>query len=367
MSEDYSTKDYSDYLKEIENRISNKNETTAKKTVAEKPKKKRRIFLVLRVHLFRLLAVVLALAVVLTVVFSLKSCNKSEKKEETKSVVAPKAVKIKEKEPNFPKYTDKSIEIQEGIDSSAVLFMDAQSYEVIAYRNADSRMFPASTTKVMTLLVAKENIKDLNDTFTMTYQITDPLYNAGATVAGFSSSEVLTMDDLFYGTILPSGGDGAIGLATKISGGEKEFADLMNKKAEKLGLKNTNFVNCTGLFDANHYSTAEDMAVILSSAIKNDYCKKVLSTQKYVTSKTDKHPEGLPLENTLFKYMYGTEPKGGATIVGGKTGFVNESGYCILSFGTGVSGKTYICVTLKGSSRWPAVYDQINLYSKYAK
>ncbi|MGN0493865.1 MAG: hypothetical protein ACI4F7_09480, partial [Acutalibacteraceae bacterium] len=109
-----------------------------------------------------------------------------------------------------------------------------------------------------------------------------------------------------------------------------------------------------------------DMAIILETALKNPICKKVISTYQYTTSKTEQHPNGIPLSATLFEYMYGTEPET-ATILGGKTGFVNESGYCIATYGTNnTTGNEYIAVTLKNSSRWPAFYGQIDLYKQFA-
>ena len=201
---------------------------------------------------------------------------------------------------------------------------------------------------------------------TMTLDITDPLYVAEASVAGFLNGEVISMTDLLYGLILPSGADAAVALTQKISGGETEFVKLMNAKAKELGLKDTRFANATGLFDKEQYTTAYDMAIILETALKNPICKKVISTYQYTTSKTEQHPEGIPLSATLFEYMYGTEPET-ATILGGKTGFVNESGYCIASYGTNnTTGNEYIVVTLKNSSRWPAFHGQIDLYKQFA-
>ena len=219
----------------------------------------------------------------------------------------------------------------------------------------------------MTLLCAVENIEDVNDTFTMTYEITDPLYVSDASVAGFLNNEKVTMTDLLYGMILPSGADAAIGLAVKIAGSEEAFVKLMNDKVKELGLENTNFTNVSGLYDQNNYSTAYDMAIILDCAMENELCRKVLSTYQYTTQKTPQNPEGILLQSTLFSYMYGTEPET-ATVLGGKTGFVNESGYCIASFGENKSQtEEYIVITMGNSSKWPAFYGQIDLYKKFAK
>ncbi len=174
------------------------------------------------------------------------------------------------------------------------------------------------------------------------------------------------MTDMIYGAILPSGADATAGLAIKVAGSEAAFVKLMNKKADELGLKDTHFTNASGLFDKEHYTTPEDMAVIIRAAMQNELCKKVLSTYQYTTAPTPQNPNGIQLTSTLFSYMYGTEPEG-SDILGGKTGFVNESGYCIASFGKSDNGTEYVCVTLKGQGLWPTVYDQINLYTKYAK
>lgn len=362
-------KEYEEYLYAIENRI-NKQKEKPQKTLPTVQKKKRKTRLNVKAVALAVLSVLSVIVLIVALSFGIKSCNKTKQTDESivlNADTSGKAEKDKVKYENLvPKYQNAEIITDAEITGKSIIFVDDDKNEVVASREATVRMYPASTTKIMTLLVAVENIKDYNDTFTMTYEITDPLYKEGATVAGFLSGEVVNMYDLIYGTILPSGGDASISLAQKIAGSEEEFVVLMNKKAKELKLKDTHFTNCTGLYNENHYCTAEDLSVILRAAMRNDICRKVLSTYKYTTSKTAQHSEGIELENTLFKYMYGTEPEG-ATILGGKTGFVNESGYCIASFGESDSGKTFVCVALASASRWPAVYDQIKLYTKYAK
>ena len=264
-------------------------------------------------------------------------------------------------------FTDKTADLPNDIQAEYGIVVDRKSGNIIAEKNSQKRAFPASTTKVMTLLVAVENIKDMNETFTMSYAITDPLFVAGASVAGFKNNEKITMTDLLYGTILPSGADAAMGLATHIAGSEENFVKLMNEKVKELKLKDTHFANVTGLHDENNYTTAYDMAIILDAAMENEVCKKVLSTYQHTTNKTPQNEKGILLSSTLFNYMYGTEPET-ATILGGKTGYVTEAGYCIASFGEANESKNeYIVVTFRSPGLWPAFNGQIALYKKFAK
>ncbi len=252
-------------------------------------------------------------------------------------------------------------------DAKNVIIVRLSDKKIIAGRDYNSRIYPASTLKIMTLLTAVDLIEDFDDTFTMSLEITDPLFTADASVAGFLNGEEVTMTDLIYGMILPSGADGAMGLAVKLAGSEEAFVALMNQKAEKLGLKNTHFTNVTGLFDENNYSSAHDMALILNYALENELCREVLSTYQYTTRSTTQNPNGIKLSSTLFNYMYGTEPET-ATILGGKTGYVTEAGYCVASFGENISKtEEYIVVTMGNSSKWPAFHGQIALYKQFAK
>lgn len=268
---------------------------------------------------------------------------------------------------NAFKEAQKLFSFPESNDAQNAIIINLTKNEIILSKNAHSKAYPASTTKIMTLLIACENMSSLDDSFTMSLSITDPLFTMEASVVGFLNQETITVEDMLYGTILPSGADAAVGLAIKIAGSEENFVKLMNNKVKELGLKNTHFSNVSGLHSEENYSSAYDMAVILAAALKNPVCKKILSTYQYTTSKTEQHPDGILISSTLFEHMYGTEPET-ATILGGKTGFVNESGYCVASFGeANETGNEYIVVTLNNSAKWPAFYGQIDLYKQFAK
>ena len=131
-------------------------------------------------------------------------------------------------------------------------------------------------TKVMSLIIAVENIQDLNKTYRFGFEELNNLYIQQASVAGFSVDEEVTANDLLYGLALPSGADAAYGIAQITAGSEEEFVKLMNEKCEEMGLKNTHFCNPSGLHDVNQYTTPAEMAMIMEYAMSNEVCAKVL-------------------------------------------------------------------------------------------
>lgn len=264
----------------------------------------------------------------------------------------------------YPEMTSNTLSFDKDlVNSEYGVLIDTENNTILAQRGCNDKIYPASLTKIMTLIVAVENIKDLDSTFTMTYQILNPLINADASRAGFEEKENVKMIDLLYGAILPSGADATVGLAEAISGTEENFVKLMNEKAEQMGLKSTHFMNTSGLFDENHYSTTVEMAMILQYALKNDLCRIILSTYQYTTSATPQHPEGIPLESDMFSRMYGTEVEN-VTILGGKTGYTIEAGNCLASFAE-KNGKEFIAVTTSASGRYKPIFDAFEIYRNY--
>lgn len=263
----------------------------------------------------------------------------------------------------YPTGIDTAKAFDKTIASKYCVLVDTQTNTVMAQRDAEKKMYPASMTKVMTLIVAVENMTSLENTFTMTYDILAPLYDADASLAGFQEHEVITIKDMLYGAILPSGADATAGLAIKIAGSEENFVKLMNEKVVELGLHNTHFTNTSGLHNDNHYSTALDMAVIFNYALQNDLCREILSTYQYTTSKTKEHPEGILLESTMFSRMYGDEVEG-VLIKGGKTGFTSEAQHTMVSYAE-KNNKEYILVTAYEDDKWGSVFDAFDIYEKY--
>ncbi len=364
-------KGYGEYFSSLEKQL-NKPQQQRKAVSSNTVSKPNNVYRggVYRIRKSAVVTVFLTVVAVIGLILVISGNGKAEdtNKSQNSSVPYTNTEKKQEKLPKISyTFNEETVDIPISNDAKTAIIIDRKTKKVIAQRNADTRVYPASTTKLMTLIVAEEYLKDLNDTFTMTYEITDPLYVEEASVAGFLNNEKVTVEDLFYGTILPSGADAAMGLAIKTAGSEEEFVKLMNKKVKELGLKNTHFTNAVGLHNEQNYSSAYDMAVILETALQNEFCKKVLSTYQHTTKKTKQNPNGILLSNTIFEYMYGTEPET-ATILGGKTGFVNESGYCIASYGRcNENSNEYIVVTFGNSARWPAIHGQIDLYKEFAK
>lgn len=252
------------------------------------------------------------------------------------------------------------------INSSNAIFIDLETGNILADKGAKQRIVPASMTKVLTLLVAAENIDNLDDTFQITSDITDYSFVNGCSNAGFEKEEVVTVRDLLYGTNLPSGADAALGLAVYVSGSQEAFVELMNQKLDELGLSETaHFTNCIGIYDENHYCTVYDMAVIMNAALNNETCREVMSAHTYNTSKTTQHPEGILLSNWFLRRIEDKDT--GGEVICGKTGYVNESGSCAVSYGTDHKGRSYICVTVNAQGKWKCIYDHVDLYKKFSE
>jgi len=256
---------------------------------------------------------------------------------------------------------------EEVMSTNAILIRE-DTNEIAAVKGAYERISPASMTKVLTVLVAAEHISpdELNNTFTMTLDITDYAYVNDCSFVGFLENEVVTVRDLFYGTVLPSGGDAAIGLATYVAGSHEAFVDMMNAKLEELGLAETaHFTNCVGLYDEDHYCTVYDMAVIMKAAVQNEMCREFLSLHTYTTTATEQHPEGITISNWFLRKIEDKDT--GGEVVCAKTGYVTESGSCAVSYATCADGNPYICVTTGAHSGWRCIYDHVEIYNRYVK
>lgn len=262
-----------------------------------------------------------------------------------------------------------SAENLDGLYSPYAVLMDLSDDRIIAEHNSEERMYPASLTKIMTALLAAENTENMEEVITMPASVFDRLYAEGASMAGFQPGEEVKLKDVLYGILLPSGAECCVVFAERIAGSEEAFAEMMNQKAEKLGMRQTHFCNSTGLQDENHYSTARDMAVLLNYALKNAVFRDAFVSETYHSEPTERHLEGLAFQSTMFRALEGLgnrEIPGGA-ILGGKTGYTEEAGLCLASLAE-VEGREYILVTAgaEGSHNTKPyhVIDAIAVYQK---
>ena len=243
---------------------------------------------------------------------------------------------------------------------SAILYnMDD---DIILYeKNSEERTSIASLTKIMTCIIAIENIDNLDQKTILKSDVFTGLAEAGASVAGFRVGENVTFRDLLMGALLPSGADATRALALNISGSESEFVNLMNKKAIELGLKNTHFENTTGLESSNHYSTVKDISIILKYALKNQTFKDMYTTREYTTT------SNLTFYSTLKKisnnYSFDV-----SNILGSKTGYTDEAGLCMSSIAN-YNGVNYLLVTAGADYRGNVprqLLDAMTIYNFYS-
>ena len=259
----------------------------------------------------------------------------------------------------------KAIYSEEIISNYAIL-IDLKTGHVVAERNGFSKMYPASMTKVLTLLVAVEHLDDMSATFTMTQDIADYVYKNDCSQVGYSVGETMTMKELLFGLIMPSGGDAALALARCVAGDTESFVEMMNDKVRELGLSDVaHFTNPIGIFDEENYCTPAAMAMIMKAALENSVCREVLGQHVYKTEPTEEHPEGITLSNLFLRRIEDKET--GGEVLGAKTGYVNESGNCAVSYSIQNSDNRYICVTGASKGAWRCIYDHCDIYTGFAE
>lgn len=286
---------------------------------------------------------------------------------ETSSIIIPET-----KPSVLPQISDnyEVISLKDLTCTSAVL-LDAETNEIVAGLKYDKKIYPASLTKLLTLLVAAENIDDLdNTTYKFTSDDIDPLIEENASRAGFEADEEVTAKDLLYASILVSGADGTLGLSKCAADSEEDFVKLMNDKITELGLTDTQFKNVSGLHDKEHYSTVQDLAAITKACLDNDICREVLLSKSYTTSKTKQHKDGITL-NSIFHQRYDGywidvdgDDNADAEVLGGKTGFTDEAMFTLSSV-IKYDGKEYICVTAHSDGELTSVEDTIAILEHY--
>lgn len=209
------------------------------------------------------------------------------------------------------------------LNSKVVLIYDRTDDKILYEQNINDKTSIASITKIITVMTAIEDIKDLDEKVTITQDMLNKV-SIVASVAGLKVGDIVTYKDLLYATLVPSGADATVALAIKVSGSLDNHVKKMNALAQKIGLTNTNFVNVTGLDSDNQYSTAQDVLKLLNYALSNETFKEIFTTKKYTLS------NNLKIESTLYLYNQYLK-KDISSIIGSKTGHTKKAGHCITS------------------------------------
>lgn len=225
---------------------------------------------------------------------------------------------------------DPSLTAPDTSNAGAVLLMDMNSNRVLYSKNADQKMYPASTTKMMTAILALESDK-MGDTVTATYEALESITLEDSHM-GILIGEVLTMEDLVNSTLIYSANDAANVIAVHVGGTLPDFVDMMNAKAQELGLTNTHFVNACGVHDDDHYTTATDLAKLAKYCMQNEKFREIVKKPTYHIDPTNKYTQNRDLPATnLFLSAARSAHHVYAPCTGIKTGTTDAAGHCLVS------------------------------------
>lgn len=225
------------------------------------------------------------------------------------------------------------------VSAKSAVVIDTRTGEIVFQKDAFERRSMASTTKIMTALLAIESGR-LDESVNITGEMT----RAEGTSLGLHAGDKIRLSDLVYGMMLESGNDAANAVALHLSGSFASFAKLMNEKARQIGMDNTSFVTPSGLDDENHYSTAYDMAILASYCVKNSVFRSVCSTKKYTAQLLEPQTKlYFSNHNRLLSSVDG--------VFGVKTGFTKKSGRCLVS-AIEKNGAVLVAVTLNAPNDW---------------
>ena len=244
----------------------------------------------------------------------------------------------------------------DSINSKSAILVDQNTGTVLFEKDADAKRYPASITKILTVLVALENMQSMDEEVTFSEDAVTKSYGSGI---ARDIGEKLTLEQCLYAVMLESANECAYAVAEQVGadmGGDYQtFIDKMNEKAKEIGCTGTHFTNPNGLPDDEHYTTARDMMLISQEAYKNETFRTLMSTVSYVIPKTNKHDEELTMynhhqmicANRTLENLY--DPA-----IGGKTGYTDEAGNTLVTFAE-KDGQTLLCIVMKTdiNSKYP--------------
>lgn len=236
----------------------------------------------------------------------------------------------------------------------SVILFNADQTEILCAQNIHEKIYPASTTKILTAYIALK-YGNLEDIVTVSANAVD--VPADSSKAWLKQGDQMTLETLLYGLMLPSGNDAAVAIAEHISGSVEAFAELMNEEAKKIGATNSHFVTPHGYQDENHYTTAYDLYLIFNQCIQNETFLEIVSSYAYEAEVTESNGS---IREIVWRqsnqYVIGVqEIPEGIDVIGGKTGTTNEAGACLIQLVKDEDDTSYICMIMGADSR-PVLY-----------
>lgn len=241
------------------------------------------------------------------------------------------------------------------IGAEAAILMEVGTGAILYAKNIDEKLYPASTTKLMTSLLALENCR-MDEIVTFSHNAVFSI-ERGSSNIGIDEGEAMPLEECLYGILVASANEVANGVAEHVAGSMDEFADMMNEKAKELGCTNTHFVNAHGLFDEEHYTTAYDLALIAKAFFQNEQLARLGNTASHHFLPTDTQPDDFVSTNK-HRLVTGSIPYEG--IKGGKTGYTDEARQTLVTCAE-QGGMKLICVIMKEESP-DQFYDTVELF-----
>ena len=256
---------------------------------------------------------------------------------------APSAQELAQQRKNLPIQSNSYENWPDGpqVSAQSAIVMDVDSGAVLYAKNIDEKLYPASTTKILTCLIAVENAQ-MNEDVEFSYDAVFGVPRDGSNM-GIDVGEILPMEDCLYGILVGSANEVAAAVGEHVGGDTETFLQMMNDRAKELGCKNTNFMNANGLHDENHYTTAYDLALIGRAFFSNDYLANIANTPRVHFEPTATQPDDFYLNNKNklvngeIKYQY---------YMGGKTGYTSQAKQTLVSCAE-KDGMRLVCVVMK--------------------
>lgn len=233
------------------------------------------------------------------------------------------------------------------LKSEAAILFETSTGNVLYQKNATEKLYPASTTKILTAIITIENC-DLDEIATVSKNAVD-LVPSGYSNGGLIAGEKMAIKDLLYALMLNSANEVANVLAEHVSGSIDEFTKLMNKKATEIGCTNSNFTNTNGMHDENHYTTAADLALIADYCMKNETFREIVSTYTYPLPSTNKYSKNDRIMKNTNQLLNPLSKNYLNSAIGIKTGYTSQAGNCLIA-AVEKDGIELISVTLKAGS-----------------